>query len=176
MEYFIIETDEGNRIPYHINKNRAVDIRILTKDKINALPMWNVVEMDFPKEGFFPDLLCSPCIMVSRCFMETVMMYQSGILHKGVKLWNRESGINATYFLPIFEDADCISEKTQYNNVGNRIVKLVIQKSKIRHLPVFKIKGYDRNCIIGRLDLVESLLRRGICGIKLEKVLMDDEV
>ena len=31
MEYFLIETDELNPNPYLINKNRAIDIRMLTR-------------------------------------------------------------------------------------------------------------------------------------------------
>ncbi|MEY8268999.1 hypothetical protein AALA79_21930 [Lachnospiraceae bacterium 64-25] len=31
MKYFLIETGEGNRIPYNVNKNLAIDIRFLTK-------------------------------------------------------------------------------------------------------------------------------------------------
>ena len=66
MEYFLIETDELNPNPYLINKNRAIDIRMLTREKIDQLPRWNMLEMNFPEEGFFPDLLCDPCTLVSK--------------------------------------------------------------------------------------------------------------
>ena len=39
MEYFLIETDEKNRIPYNINKNHVIDSRMLTREKINRLGM-----------------------------------------------------------------------------------------------------------------------------------------
>ena len=137
MEYFLLETDEKNRIPYMINKNRAIDIRMLTKEKISQVPMWNLLEMDFPEEGFFPDLLCSPCILVSKCIMETIIMYHPDVPYKGVKLWNRKSGINATYSIPLLDEVECISDETQYNNIGNRIVKLVLDKEKFKPYAVF---------------------------------------
>lgn len=167
MEYFLIETNEKNKIPYKINKNRAIDIRMLTREKICQLPMWNMMEMDFPMEGFFPDILCSPCILVSKCVMETIIMYQPDVPYKGVKLWNRESGANATYSMPILDEVECISDETLYNNIGNRIVKLVLDREKIKPYAVFRINGYKRNCIVGRMDFVESILRRGAVGIKL---------
>lgn len=167
MEYFLIETNEKNKIPYKINKNRAIDIRMLTREKICQIPMWNMMEMDFPMEGFFPDILCSPCILVSKCVMETIIMYQPDVPYKGVKLWNRESGANATYSIPILDEVECISDKTLYNNTGNRIVKLVLDREKIKPYAVFRINGYKRNCIVGRMDFVESILRRGARGIKL---------
>lgn len=167
MEYFLIETNEKNKIPYKINKNRAIDIRMLTRERICQLPMWNMMEMDFPMEGFFPDILCSPCILVSKCVMETIIMYQPDVPYKGVKLWNRESGANATYSMPILDEVECISDETLYNNIGNRIVKLVLDREKIKPYAVFRINGYKRNCIVGRMDFVESILRRGAVGIKL---------
>lgn len=170
MKYFLIETGEGNRIPYNVNKNRAIDIRFLTKERISKLSSWNVLEMNFPMEGIFPDLICSPCIMVSRCFMETALMYHPGIPRIGVKLWDKESGVNATYFLPIFEEIECLSNQCKYNSIGNRLTELVLEEERIDTYVTFRIKDFERNCIVGRLDFVESLLRRGIQGIKLTEV------
>lgn len=168
MEYLLIETNEKNPIPYKINKNRAIDIRLLTREKFQKIPMWSIMEMDFPMEGFFPDLLCSPCIMASKCVMETIAMYQPDVPYKGVKLWNRESGTHATYWMPVLDEVECISDEIRYNSIGNRIIKLVLDREKIKPYAVFRIKGYGRNCIAGRLDFVESMLRRGAGGIKLE--------
>ena len=57
MKYFLIGTDEKNRNPYNINKNRALDTRKLTREGIDTLPRWNIISMDLPDEGFFPDLI-----------------------------------------------------------------------------------------------------------------------
>ena len=93
-------------------------------------------------------MLCWPLVLVSKGFMETTVMYDPDIPYRSVKLWDRKSGMNGTYFIPILEEIECISERTTYNTVGNRIAELVS-------------------------DFVESLLRRKIRGIRLEKVRMD---
>ncbi len=170
MKYFLIETDEKNRIPYNINKNRAIDLRLLTKEDIDRLSMWNVVEMELPMEVFFPDLICSPFVMVSDTIMKTILMYHPDILYRGIKLWHKESGTNASYFISILDEIECLSEETQYNSVGNRIEKPILSQKKIGEAAVFKISGYDKKCIVGRLDFVESILRRGIRGIRLKEV------
>ncbi|MBQ6887075.1 MAG: hypothetical protein IJN54_06145 [Lachnospiraceae bacterium] len=173
MKYFLIEMDEKNKNPYNINKNQVIDIRKLTRENLNSMPLWNIVEMDFPMEGFFPDVICSPFILLSEICMKTVMMYQPDVPYKGMKLWDKESGVNANYFLPILDEVDCMSDKTELNSVGNRIVKLVLDKEKIGTKVVFKIKGYDRKGIVGRMDFVESILRRDARGIKLEEILIE---
>ena len=170
MKYFLIETNEKNRIPYNINKNHAIDIRMLNRSDFDGLPMWNIVEMDFPREGFFPDMICSPFLLLSEVYFKTVMMYQPDVPFKGIKLWNKESGINVTYMLVILDGLECMSDKTQFNSVGNRILKLVLNKEKVDTEAVFRFKECDKNGIIGRMDFVESILRRGVKGIKLTEI------
>ena len=148
MKYFLIGTDEKNRIPYNINKNRVVDVRTLTREGIGTLPMWNIIGMDLPDEGFFPDLICSPFVLMSKNCIKTAAMYQPDIIYRGVKLWDKGSGVNRT---------------------GNRITRLVLDRDRIGENAVFRIKGYNRGCIAGRLDFVESLLRREAGGITLEE-------
>ena len=167
MKYFLIETDDKNKIPYGINKNRGIDIRLLTREKFNMLPLWNVVEMNFPEEGFWPDVICSPFLLLSEDCLKTAMMYQQNIIYKGIKLWDKNSGVNATYFLTVLDEIECISDKTLYNSTGNRILKLVLDRGKIDANVVFKVKGLSGNSIVGRLDFVESILRRDARGIKL---------
>ena len=66
MKYFFLETDEGNKIPYAINKNRAIDIRYLTKEGLSRLPMWTIVRMVFPEEGFSRIFFVSPACFFQR--------------------------------------------------------------------------------------------------------------
>ncbi len=103
-------------------------------------------------------------LMMSDVCIKTAVMYQKEIVYKGIKLWNRESGINVTYYAAILEELECMSDQTQYNSVGNRIVRLVLDADKIGSNVVFKIKGYDGAGFIGRLDFVESILRRDSVG------------
>ncbi len=169
MEYFLIETDEKNRIPYNINKNHVIDSRMLTREKTGRLGMWNIVEMDLPMEVFFPDLICRPFIMVSDIILKTMLMYHPEIPYCGIKLWHKESGTNVSYFIPFLDEIDCLSEQSQYNLMGNRVVKPVLDKDKIVDKAVFRIHGYDKKCIVGRLDFVESVLRRGMSGIRMRE-------
>lgn len=78
-----------------------------------------------------------------------------------------ECGINATYFLTIFDELECISDESQYNSAGNRILNLILDGEKIGTKAVFRVKGFTSNSIVGRLDFVESILRRDARGIRL---------
>ena len=170
MKYYFLETDERNKIPYAINKNHAFDIRHVTKEGLAQFPRWNMTEMIFPQEGFFPDILCRPCLLLSETCIDVLMMYEVDASHRGIKLWDREKGISVTYFLTAMEEVDCISEETTYNRTGNRIEHLVLDKEKIGNRVAFTVKGHKRNGFIARLDYVESILRREARGIRFEEI------
>ena len=61
----------------------------------------------------------------------------------------------------------------------NRIATIIQEKGiwfwhKIDTKAVFEIKGFDRKCIVGRMDFVESILRRGAEGITLEEICINE--
>ena len=170
MKYYFLETDERNKIPYAINKNHAFDIRHVTKEGLAQFPRWNMTEMIFPQEGFFPDILCRPCLFLSETCIDVLIMYEVDASYRGIKLWDREKGISVTYFLTAMEEVDCISEETTYNRTGNRIEQLVLDKERIGNRVAFRVKGYKRNGFIARLDYVESILRREARGIRFEQI------
>ncbi len=173
MKYYFCETDTRNRIPYGINRNRGLDIRHICWENWDRLPRFPLLEMTFPEEGFFPDILCEPCVMVSETCMDVILMYemyQGETKSKRLKVWDKQKGINATYYLPLLPRIDCLSEDTVCNSIGNRILKPILKKEKIGEYVVFLVKGYKRNGFVARLDYVESILRRKAEGIRFEEI------
>lgn len=176
MKYFTIEVDEESHVPYNINLSRAIDIRHLTRENIHKVKRWTLVDMALPMEVFFPDILCFPFIMVSETFLRTIILYYREVVYRSVKLWHRESGCSASYFIPILNEPDCLSETTQYNTPRTRITRLVLDRGKIGTESVFRVKGDDRKRMIGREDFVESILRRDVRGIRLEEVEVEESI
>lgn len=86
-------------------------------------------------------------------------------------LFDRARDINVTYFFISLDQVDCLSDKKEYNSIGNRIVRPILDREKVGSRVVSKIKGYEeRKCLVGRMDFVESLFRRGAAGIRLEEI------
>ncbi len=107
--------------------------------------------------------------------LKTMLMYQSDIPYKGVKLWDWKNGANATYFLTVPDRVEAMSGRSEFNTVGNRIRKLALDKGKTADLAFFRLEGMDRNCMFGRMDFVESLLRRDVRGIRLSEVEVEED-
>lgn len=170
MKFFLLDTDKGNHIPYSINKSRTIDIRYADRRNAYKIPDGCVVDMQLPMEVFFPDLLIGPLLLTSRVFANVINMYVPGTLFKIVFLLDYESGVNATYHMPFLEEVDCLSDQTVKNHGGTRPIQIVLEEEKVAQKPIFRIAGYTYPYVIGRLDFVESILRRGVEGITLEEV------
>lgn len=172
MEYFLIETEKGNNIPYSINKNMVIDIRNINQENSYKIPNCSVVEMKIPQEIFLPNVLLEPMFMVDRVFAEVIEMYMTTTIFKTIYLLNKESGINRTYYLPILEEIDCLATETKKSHGGLDLFQIVIKKD-IFLRPIFRVKGFLHPYVIGRMDLIESVLRRHVRGMTLTKLRME---
>ena len=170
MKYFLIETDKKNHIPYAINANRAVDIRYVNRANAYKIPNCCVVDMKTPAAVFFPGILMEPFLMVEDKVADTIEMYAPETIFKTIYLLERESGISATYFMPFVEEIECLSDKTKMSRGKTELLEIVLRKEAIQKKQIFKVAGYKHIYLIGGMAFVESILRRGVCGIELTEV------
>ncbi len=172
MEYFLVETDKKNRIPYGINVNRAVDIRYANRNMAYKIPNCCVVDMKTPMEVFFPDILTEPFLMVSEEAAQVIEMYEPETVFKTIYLLETESELHATYFMPFVEEVECLSEQTKRSRGGTELYEIVLRKDVVAGKTVFRIAGFTHPHLIVRLDALESMLRRDISGIRLKELSM----
>ena len=174
MKYFLIETDEKNRIPYNINKNRAIDLRYANKANVKKIPNCCIVDMQIPREVFYPDIMVSPLLLVSEIFARVITMYMPQIYFKTIYLLHYESGEHQTYFMPFLEEIDCLSDKTVRNRGRTELKQILLRKEVVNKRPIFRVQGFTHPYVIGREDLVESILRRRVSGLTLAEVEIEE--
>ena len=61
-------------------------------------------------------------------------------------------------------------EKSEYNLDKSVIKKGVIDYGKTEGKAIFRLKGFGHYYMVGRLDLVESILKRKVRGIGLKEL------
>ena len=81
-----------------------------------------------------------------------------------------QTRVTEQYFLPIFPTCDCLLPESQLNGDRSKIIHGVIDLEKTKRRPFFKIGGMSNTHIAFRLDLTESILRRGAKGIRLNEL------
>lgn len=169
-KYFQLRTCRANKIPIKINCNRAIDIRYIHMDTAYMLPLWNLVEMESRMEMLYPDILDNPFFMVSKQCFETIKLYEPRIEYRCISLLSKKDSENELYFLPILDEIDCMSLESELNLNKKIIKRLVIKNEAIHNKTIFRVAGFDEPYVIGRLDFVESMLRRKMKGIILTEV------
>lgn len=170
MKYFLLETDKSNKIPYSINSSRAIDIRNTNRNNAYKVLNGSVVNMKVPTEVFFPSVFTEPLLLVEKNVADTMLMYDPSVVFKTIYLLENESGLYKTYFMPFVEELECLSDKTEKSRGGMALTKIVLKREAAGSKAVFKIAGFDHNYLIGRLDFVESILRREAGGIKFTEI------
>lgn len=64
---------------------------------------------------------------------------------------------------------DCLSPQTQYST-GRLVTELVLEEEKLPKDSIFRLETKQQKLMIFRLDVVESILRRGFYGFQFKRV------
>ena len=107
-----------------------------------------------------------PFLLLSKVCMDVVKLYEPQIVSKQIILLDTENRNKQTYYLPILPHLDCLSEKSVLSPDGSELREGVLDLSRIGSEGIFHIAGLSRFYTVVRLDVLESMLKRGARGVK----------
>lgn len=169
MKYFILTNGDKNPFPQIINWSQTIDVRKLTREEYQKMPPFIQLNAKLGMDGVFPDVIAKPFLLLSRPAMEVTALYDSTIPFLFFVLFDTEKGECSSYFCPVLEDEDCLVKMP-----GLRQREIILDRQKMRGIPLFRVRnGPDSHTII-RMDLAESVMERKIVGLELEEVCMTD--
>ena len=171
MDYFLLKQDKR-----YSNTPQIIDLfkNINTKD-LNLLKADNIEDNNcfYVKSNDnidYLDVLETPIFLVSKELKKILEKYNRNMIFKMFALIDYEKKEQNFYYLPIFEEIEALSEKSEFNLNKTIVKKIILDEKKIKNKKIFKIKESDKTLIVVRLDAAESLLRRDFNGIILEKL------
>jgi len=168
MKYFLISTEmTNNPVPNIIDWHQQIDHRDITPERAGNIPEWTMLALDNGGDIVFTDILSKPGFLVSSMVYDTMRLYDPYVQSKRMVLKDWKTQAEAQYFLPIFPACDCLLPESKFNRDRSNIIHGVIDQEKVKRRPFFKMGGVTNTHIVFRLDVVESILRRGAKGIKL---------
>ena len=170
MRYFIMEQDEEYiNVPKIINWYDRIDVRQIKPGASGKLPPKIAFNIRENADVVFTDVLTNPFLLYSANIMEAVEIYEPKIPHKQIVLLEKKSRHTAVYYLPILKKVDCLSGKSELNRDKSIIRHAVLEETKLPPQSIFQLDGVLSTYTVIRLDLVESMLRRGMRGISLRE-------
>lgn len=176
MDYFILRQDDRyTNVPMIEQLRSQIDTRHLHLSSAHLIPDTSIFYVKTDQETCYLDLLDRQIVLLSKSLKQLVDVYQPNYAAKLAVLIDMKKQQQHEYYLPIFQEISCLSPETVFHNDHKTIKRLVLQENLIPDLPIFQLKESEKPYIIVRLDLAESILRRGYTGIQLERIVMDKQ-
>lgn len=170
MKYFLIETDERYNYPRIRNWHEKIDIRDICRDKAYKLPKRELVFIKSNPETLFTDVIAKPFFLVSEKVKKIILLYQPNTILKELVILDKIYEKAERYYLPVFDEIECLAEGSVLNPDNSVLREIVLDRDKIKDMYIFRIAGVKKQYIVGNLDIVESMLKRGCEGIKLTEL------
>lgn len=170
MEYFILELDENYTPPNLIRGTEKLNPRILKNTRWYQMPKYMMFELKQDMQRVFTDIMFHPCFMVSETVRKAIMLYEPYMEYISVIVADREKKISRRYYIPVQEEVDCLTDNSRFNVDKSVIYHAQVDESRIRGKVLVSVSGINCRCILIRMDLAESILRRHTIGIGLKEI------
>lgn len=172
MMYFIVQTSPlCPLLPHFLDWKEVIDPQHIKVGHSHHLPVRQKIYYKSEETMVFPDLITYPFRMISPPMKNVIAMYQPETIFKEMVLVDQNSKISGEariYYIPILEELDCLDRETlaKPGPLKNPAISPYKQISQ----DIFLVrKGHDAY-MMANLDVVESMLRRGVSGIELMEV------
>lgn len=109
-------------------------------------------------------------LLISKNTKKVLELYEKYMKFKTAILYDPRKYCSEVYYTPLIKLVSCLSSESIWNLNKSELKKIILEKNKIPSNSIFQIDDVSNRYIIMRIDLIESLLRRNIEGVKFEKV------
>lgn len=177
MEYFLLTCGEHTkrlRSPELASLAGLAPQKLLTKDLTKKLEAMNLVLLTTDDTEQYADIITSPVYLVSNTIKELFEKYDKTLSFKALRIIHKNTQEQFLYWIIGVDECDCLSEQTEFLPM-KILKKLVLKQENIGDKPIFKVGGISQQCLVVRLDVAESLLRRFTYGIELRQIKMEEE-
>lgn len=163
MKYFFIKQDAKLvHAPQIVNWYQKINVEDIKPGGYYKIPNRVVLSVQGDKDTIFPEVLFHPFFMISKKIRDILKLYEPALKYREIVLLDAKNNRAEVYFLPFLEEIDAIvKEKTVYGQFHAFIERGVISKKAVGENSIFFIRHNNDKYIVVRLDLLESMLRRG---------------
>lgn len=168
MKYFLLQSDPlYTDAPVLQEWSGKIDRTKINPGRSYKLPTRIILNIYPNAYTTFTDVIDFPFLLLSKMCMDVVKIYEPQIVSKQIVLLDAENRKKQTYYMPILPQFQCLSEESILTPDRSELIEGILDLSQIGTEGIFHIAGLSRFYTIIRLDMLESMLKRGACGIKI---------
>ena len=149
------------KLPTDSKIKKHLDLNPYSSDSI-------LISVESNKNNEYPSYIETPVMLIGEKFKKIMSKYQPGIAFKMALLLEREREHQEVYYAMTVPRVDCLIDNVPRDPHGF-VKELILDEAKIGNHRIFRVKGYKEQLVV-RLDVAESLLRRGASGISFNKI------
>lgn len=168
MKYFVISLETVyTDVPQIVNWYEKINPKWINKEEAYRLPSRELLFISSQERVVYTDILTKPFFLISLMVRKVTQMYDPLIDMKEVILLDAKRKESKLYFLPILEEVECLEHDFL---VSGKAEDILLDYEIIKNKTIFTVKGKHGRYIVGSLEWVESLLKRGATGIGLQEI------
>lgn len=174
MRYFELRQAKYIHNPIKIQLARKGQFKYnMTKEQFEALKDVTVGYYDYDERVEMPDVLEGDTIFVSNELKKVFTMYDDSISYKGLQVYpfGMVENVVPLYWCFYMNSVECLHESVKIYPNGD-IEEVILDRSKIPQLDIFKVESTATHRIIVTLAVAESILRRKMYGVSLKEVMV----
>lgn len=172
MEYFRLRQDRRYLFTPYMNTLKDIIRRTddLYVDNGVHIPDFNSVFVSSDKPCDFISILDQQIFLVKEGVKQVFSIYEPLIKFKQFFMFHNRMGEYCEYYAPILKEVDCISSISKRNPYNGLLENCTLERGHIQDESIFRLANAGERFVIIRLDVAESLLRRGIRDFSLERM------
>lgn len=165
MKFFWIFVDGNYVAPVPKNWYGKLDKKTLQGKHVYDMPKHLIFLTENHMQMVFTDVITFPCFMVSKMVRDVLVKYDSALRFARIVLYSRERKKSMAYYLPFLKQ-----EKPVRLVKGAGGMEIAMEKEATAEKIILEAEDINRTYVIVRMDVLESILRRGAVGIGLREV------
>lgn len=143
--------------------------QIFTSEKAEMVNDITALYLDETAGECAADFIKSPVYMASEMAFDVIDMYEDDLTRKKIVMIHKEEARQLVYFHLLLKELETVHELTEYYPNGME-KRLVLDAEKIGHHKAFLIADSKIKLPVVSLEVVESLLRRGVTGVTFQEI------
>ena len=173
-EYFLLRTAATS-----LFKPTGLDYKmyqhIMTKEYFEGIPEDEICYYKYSDEIEMPDVMFRPTFMVGTNIYNIVKLYNENIEWKALQVFpdtlDYVREMAKSYWIPCLPEYKCLHEETIVLPNGT-VDGLVLNRKKMRNVDIFRVADarISENLIVVSLPLAESINRRNVYGVSMERL------
>lgn len=164
MKYYLLTVDANYVAPVPVEWYGKIDRKSRMEKKAYQMDKHLMFQTEEHMQMIFTDIVTFPCIMVSKMIHDTIRLYDPDIKFTRIILYNKAQKRSMAYYMPFLKEMEVIWTNEQKGGA------ILLERKKIVEEVIAEVVYKGKTGIVIRMDLVESILRRGAIGIGLKEI------